>query len=289
MARRSQARALACIAYFALTLTQGAAQTLPRLHVPSFSMHADTLHPQIEKPFHLVIDAHFKEQLSSADFIVLPVLVELENLGDERQTIAAAQGTDFRETLTVVAHRSGELHVAPAYFDAIDARDGKPKRFSSNDLLLHVEGGPLEDPFSGIRHALVTIVQMLAILVAVFVVATIFFRRRAGQVVAAAPQPPIVLPVAVPVRTPKEILREQLAALRINPTREGVMRARKALWAMAGASEGETLGDVLAKLRGRSPELYPLLRLTERAAFIADSHLQGAIEDMILAFEGHLA
>jgi hypothetical protein len=252
-------------------------------------MRADTLHPQIEKPFHLIISAHFKEQLQAADFIVLPVLAELENLGDERHTIAGAGGTDFRETLTVVAHRSGPLHVAPAYFDAVDARDGKPKRFSSNDLVLQVEGGALEDPFSGIRQVFVTIVKMVTILLLVFVVATIFFRRRARQVAAPVSRPVMVLPDPVPVRTPKDILREQLAFLRSNPTREGVMQARKALWAMAGASEGETLGDVLGRLQGRSPELYPLLRLTERAAFIADSYLHGAIDDMIFSLEQYLA
>lgn len=289
MAGRSQAAPLALAAFLALGLAQSSAQTLPRLHVPSFSLRADALHPQTEKSFHLIISAHFKEELKSVDFIVLPNLAELELLGSERHTLSGNAGTDYSETLTVIAHRSGNMHVAPAYFVAVDGRDGRPKRFSTNDLVLMVEGGALENPFAGVRHLMVTIVKMLAILVAVFVIAAIFFRRRARGVVA-APQPQtVVLPPPVPVRSPKDLLREQWAALRANRSRASVMQARKALWAMAGASEGETLADVLGRLQGRSPELHPLLRLTERAAFVADAYLQGAIDDMILGLEQYLA
>ena len=288
MAGRSQTSALALGALFALTLSSAIAQALPRLHVPSFSLRADTMHPQIEKPFHLIINAHFQEQLASVDFVVLPNLAELEDLGDERHTIAGPRGTDFSETITVIAHHSGRLHVDPVYFDAIDARDGKPKRFSSNDLVLMVEGGTLEDPLAGIRHGLITAGKMLAILVAVFVTAAIVFRRRARSIAPLAP-PENVLPAPVITRSPKDILSGHLDALRANRTRASVMQMRAALWAVAGANEGETLGDALSKLDGRSPELHPVLRLTERAGFIADAYLQGAIDDMILALEKYLA
>ncbi|MFN2528800.1 MAG: hypothetical protein ABR584_08785 [Candidatus Baltobacteraceae bacterium] len=262
---------------------------MPRLHVPSFSLRADTLHPQIEKPFHLIISAHFKEQLKAVYFMVLPNLTELELMGSERHTLSAKTGTDYSETLTVIAHRSGKMHLDPAYFDAIDGRDGKPKRFSTNDLVLMVEGGALEDPFAGLRYVLVTVAKMFAILVAVFVVATIFFRRRAVQVMA-VPQPQaVVLPTPVPVWSSRDVLREQLSVLGANRSRGSVMQVRKTLWAMAGASEGETLADVLGRLQGRSPELQPLLRLTERAAFVADAYLQGAIDDMILGLQQYLA
>jgi len=262
---------------------------LPHLHVSSFSLRADALHPQIEKPFHLIINAHFREQLKTVDFIVLPNLAELELMGSERHTLSGKAGTDYSETLTVIAHRSGKMHVDPAYFDAIDGRDSKPKRFSTSGLAFMVEGGALEDAFGGLRHVLLTVAKMLAILVAVFVVATIFFRRRAREVVA-APQPQaVVLPAFVPARSRVDVLREQLSALKITRSRSSAMQARKTLWAMAGASEGETLADVLGRLQGRSPELQPLLRLTERAAFIADTYLQGAIDDMIHGLEHYLA
>ena len=130
---------------------------------------------------------------------------------------------------------------------------------------------------------------MLAILVAVVLVASFFFRRRARSLVAHVPQPTVEPPPPVPVRSPKDVLHEQLARLQTHPTRANVMVTRKMLWAMAGAAEGETLGDVLGGLQERSPELHPLLRLTERAAFIADIYLQGAIDDMILALEHYLA
>ena len=58
---------------------------------------------------------------------------------------------------------------------------------------------------------------------------------------------------------------------------------------MAGAGEGETLADVLGRLHGAHAALYPVLRLTERAAFIQDAYLHGAIDDMILALEQYCA
>lgn len=270
-----------------MSAAAGAQAPLPRLHVTSLGLRADTLHPQIERPFHLLIAAHFKEQLASVDFVVLPNLAELEDLGDERHTLAGAKGTDFSETITVIAHHSGKLRVAPVYFNAVDARDGKPKTFSSNELLLNVEGGALEDPLAAVGAVAGTLFKILAIIFALFVVALIFVKRRSRT--EQPTSPPVVFPEPVPVRTLPEVLGEQLAALRANPARHTVFSVRRTLWAMAGAGEGETLADVLARLGGADPALHPILRLTERAAFIGDAFLHGAIDDMIAALEHYRA
>ncbi|MDP9018652.1 MAG: hypothetical protein M3N19_10065 [Candidatus Eremiobacteraeota bacterium] len=292
MVRKRQAALVALVLtlagglLFTLVAARGAnAQTsLPRLHVTALTLHADTIHPQIEKPFHLLINAHFTEGLKSVDFVVLPNLAELEDLGDERHTLAASNGTDFSETITVVAHKSGTLHVDPVYFNAIDARDGKAKQFRSNDLTLTVEGGTLEDPFSGVRHLIALLFKVALAFVALFVIVTIFFRRRPLK---APPEPPVVvLPPARPVRTARDALSDLLGELRANPTRAQVMSVRKSLWAMAGAGSGETLTDVLR--RSHDAALDPVLRLTERAAFIHDAYLQGAIQDMIQGLEHFL-
>ncbi|MDQ6929927.1 MAG: hypothetical protein M3126_04580 [Candidatus Eremiobacteraeota bacterium] len=265
----------------------GAQAPLPRLHVTTLSLRADTLHPQIERPFHLIITAHFKEQLANVDFVVLPNLAELEDLGDERHTLGGPKGTDFTETITVVAHHSGKLRVAPVYFNAIDARDRKPKTFSSNELLLTVEGGALENPLAGLRSAASAFFKWLAILFAAGVVALIFIKRRTRTEPPAATA--VIAPEPVAVRSSLDVLREQLSALRAKPSRHTVFSVRRTLWAMAGAGEGETLADVLARLHGREPALHPVLRLTERAAFIQDAFAHGAIDDMIAALEHYLA
>ena len=266
------------------------AQTpLPRLHVPSFTMRADTAHPQLEQPFHLIINAHFKEQLPEVTFIVLPNLAELPSLGDERHTIAAPSGTDYTEILTVVAHHTGKIHVEPAYFNAIDGRDGKAKRFLSNPLDIAVVGGALEDPFAGMRGLVVLGAKIVLALLALFVLGTIFLRRKPAPVAREPAGKAIVLPPPVPVRSERDELRDLLRELRAAPVRATVMRVRTVLWAMAGAAQGETLGDVLRRLGNRKEALHPVLRLTERAAFIQDAYLQGAIDDMILALERYVA
>jgi hypothetical protein len=42
----------------------------------------------------------------------------------------------FRETISVAAHTPAALVVAPAVFQAVDARDGRPKQYSTNGLSL---------------------------------------------------------------------------------------------------------------------------------------------------------
>lgn len=266
-----------------------AAQTLPRLHVTSLTLRADTVRPQIEKPFHLVINAHFKESMKSADFIVLPNLAELELLGDERHTLGGPSGTDFSETISVVAHHSGALHVDPAFLNAVDARDGKPKRFSSNDLTLRIEGGALEDPFAQFRKGAEMAVKALAALAVLFFFVLVFYRRRSAPALPAAAKPhEIAFAPPVQQKTLRHRLGDALEELRRRRVRANVLAVRNLLWEYAGGGPGETLSDVLQKTGTENRALLPALRLTERAAFIQETFLQGAIDDMTAALEQYL-
>ena len=93
-------------------------------------------------PFHLIVTLHVRENVMRIDNLELPLLAELELLGDERETQSGSRGTQYRETITVVAHHAGTVAIAPATLQAIDARDGKPKQCYTNQLRLHVAGAP---------------------------------------------------------------------------------------------------------------------------------------------------
>ncbi len=81
-----------------------------------------------------------RERVAQITNLNLPLLADVELLGDERQTLSGRDGTQYREAITVVAHHAGSLAIAPATLQAIDARDGKPKQWYTNGLTLYVGG-----------------------------------------------------------------------------------------------------------------------------------------------------
>ncbi|MBV8726537.1 MAG: hypothetical protein JO233_02025 [Candidatus Eremiobacteraeota bacterium] len=258
-----------------------AAQSLPRLHVFSFTMHADTGAPHVGQPFHLEIAGRLKQQLASVDFVVLPNLAGLEPLGDERRAVATSNGTNFSETLTIVANHPGTVHLAGAYFDAIDPRDGKPKRYYTNELVLNVTGAPVPANDTGSLRAF--LMKLVAALLVVFVVGALLLRRKpsASQPVAVPPhEPESVSPVDNPI--PKALER-----LKRERTRSAVMALRGELWKSAGARGGETLSELLSR-NGVAGAMLGSLHGVERAAFIGDVRLPVAIDDAIAAVEKHL-
>jgi hypothetical protein len=268
--------------------TVARAQSLQRLTVTQLTLSADTATPHIEVPFHLIVTAHVRERITELDNLDLPILAELELLGSERTTIASRSGSTYRETITVVAHHSGAITIAPVTLDATDARNGKNFRYSSNSLTLHVQGPgtaivAASDAWQGLRALLAAALRLALILVGVagiILLIAVLIRRRP------LPAPAVTLAPPVPVvRDPRAQLREALGALQHDRTRAGAMRARHIVRRMVGATDAETLADVLRRPLAADLQLRDLLRALERAGFTHDADLTAAIPAAVAQLE----
>jgi hypothetical protein len=277
------------------------AAPLQRLTVTSFTLTADTPKPELEVPFHLIVSLHVREAVPEIDNLNLPVLVDVELLGDSRATQAGPGGTDYRETITVVAHHTGKIVLAPATLQVIDARDGKAKQYSTNPLTLDVTGAALAVPgpesqtvqemLAGvwvvIRGLVVWIVGLGALVLLVVVLA-----RRRPQTVPAPVTPVAPAPAPRPVASPRsrrERLQDALTVLRADRNRPTAVRVRGVVWELIGASEGETLADVLCRPEAGDPRVAGVLRALERAAFTYDDDIPPAIDAACEALERFLA
>ncbi|HVN68894.1 MAG TPA: hypothetical protein VMU38_04455 [Candidatus Binatia bacterium] len=285
-------RAAAAIAAFALAAVAGiaSAQTLARLTVESFVLAADTNAPQVDVPFHLILTLRVRERVTSVENLNLPVLAELELLGDERETTSGSRGTEYRETIAVVAHRAGAIAIGPATLEAVDARDGKAKEWSTNGLTLHVAGAApqtLKDGASAIEAGAIVFARTLLVgfgIVAVVVAAVLLLGRRPRPAPIVVP-PPVTVEAPVRRRSPQEQAGDALVVLRAERSRPSAVAVRAAMWRMVGAGEGETLGDVLGRRDIREGTLRELLIALERSAFTYDDDLPAAIEDACGALE----
>ncbi|MHB8355176.1 MAG: hypothetical protein ACYDDQ_00615 [Vulcanimicrobiaceae bacterium] len=278
-----------------LPMGQARAQSLQRLDVTSFTLSSDTGAPQLERPFHLIIAVSVTESESRLDNLVLPSFFGLEELGDARRLVAGSNGTRYRETITVVAHRSGTIHVTPAYLDAVDARNGRPTRFISNALVLHVGGG-LEAPAAaarGIFRLLAAGGGIAVLLLLAGALLLLLLRRprlRAQQQQEqqqeheGGPQPARLPPAAGPANR-LHAFRERLST---DPERSTVLELRSYLWALAGAGAGETLADVLRRPGAHDLAVRTVLRAAERAAFCPEAHLHRAIGEVLASLEHYM-
>jgi hypothetical protein len=264
------------------------AETLQRLTVTQLTLTADTANPHIETPFHLVVTARVRERVTEIDNVNLPLLAELELLGDEHSITASESGTVYRETITVIAHHTGAITIEPVTLDAIDARDGKAKRYFSNALTISVGGlsvvSATVDIWGAIGSfflALFKLVLWLLGIAAILAVVAAVMRRRPPPA-----QPVVTLAPPTPVeRDPRAVLREALGALQHDPTRAGAMQARHVVRGMVGASDTETLADVLQRPNVQDPRLRATLAALERAGFTHDADLAPAIAAAIAELE----
>lgn len=271
----------------------GRGQTLQRLTVQAFVLTADTMEPQVDQPFHVVVTLHVRERVSAINNLQLPMLAQLELLGDERQTVTDPRGTQYREVVTVVVHAAGRLTIAPATLQAIDARDGRPKQWFTNDLPLSVRSSATRIASGVAAGLLLHIAKIfaallwLALLVGAALLTIFLLRRR-------APVAPLPAPAAEPVsyqRVPSEAERRRhqiedaLLVLRAERTRSAAVRVRAAVWRIIGAPEGETLGDVLRRPGCGEGPLRDLLVALERSAFTYDQDLAAAVDDAVGALE----
>lgn len=248
------------------------------MHVRSFTLSSDTQHPRVEVPFNVTLTIRVAENLSRVDNVYLPTFAGPEELGDERQLHHDAGGTVYRETMRLVAHSGGPLSIGSAYFDAIDARDGKPKRFISGGLQLMVAG-----PAAGVGKALrnaARIAGVLLLLAVLFAGVARALQQRARRP-SPPPQQPQPAPAPAPFDPPPSPVEDALEDLRRRRDRAAVMRLRSALRRDAGARDVETLEDVLSRLQPGGARLRRMLTIVERAAFVEETRLQSAIDDVL--------
>jgi hypothetical protein len=271
------------------------AQTLQHLTVQAFTLGSDVGRPQVGEAFHLVVTLRVRENVTQIDNLELPMLAELELLGDERALQSSSSGTLYRETITVVAHRAGAIAVAPAILQAIDARDRRAKQYYSNGLTLHVAGAPGQGFLAGVqtvssigRFALQLTIWILGGLCAAALIVLLFRRRPPPVAISMAPPPATVAVAEQPQRSPRDQLEDALTVLRAEPTRDSAVRVRAAVWAMVGASEGETLADVLQRPQAAPQGMRALLAALERAAFTYDDDLAPAVAGACDALQRYL-
>ncbi|MGA8535401.1 MAG: hypothetical protein WB615_14935 [Candidatus Tumulicola sp.] len=294
---RRLATALVAFASLATALAGHAArvpaQALQRLTVQAFTLGADTANPQAGTPFHLVVTLRVREHVTQIDNLELPLLADLDLLGDERRLQSGPGGTLYRESITVVARQAGTIAIGPAVLQAIDARDRRPKQYFTNRVTLHVSGNaapvaPSGDAVAGFALLVLRVMLWIGGALCAVVVIAFIFRRRPAAPMPAVPAPVVPAPVPVVQRSPRDELRDALVVLRAERTRTTAVRVRALVWRMVGASEGETLADVLQRPEATSPPMRELLRALERAAFTYDDDLTPAIDDACATLERYL-
>ncbi|HYL27078.1 MAG TPA: hypothetical protein VEW74_04530 [Candidatus Nitrosotalea sp.] len=285
MVKRAALQVACALALAAATGLPASAQALQRLTVQSFDLSSDTATPKAGLPFHLVVHLRVRERVAQIENIDLPILAQLDLLGDERQTTATPRGTEYRETITLVAHAGGSLAIAPATLQAIDARDGKAKQWYTNGLTLVVTGAPIRMNRGFVKLILWTLGALCVIVIAVLILRR---RRPLAPPIAVAPAPPPSEPPRIVTRSRRQQAQDALAVLRTERTRGAAVAVRAAIWRMVGAADGETLGDVLRRYDANDPSMRQLLTALERSAFTYEADLSAAIDDACSALDRYI-
>ncbi len=258
----------------------GAQTSLRALHVRDLSMRADKTHVRVHEPFHLAIHVHVNENVAALDELVIPDVGTMQMLGDERHTTHSAGGTDVVETLTLEPALAGRFTFTPAYLDAIDARDRRPKRFSANRPVTVVvdAGAPLtESVGNALRQLAAGALILLGVGIAIVALIALARRRRRRErpVVPAPPPAAVVQPPAAapPPSTPRDAVAAALRAYRVAPAAAALSALRAALFAAAGVASGVTLRDALAATNDHA--LRGALLAAERTMF-GPAHVRDA-------------
>jgi hypothetical protein len=277
------ARALG-VAVFVLLVASVPAAALRALHVDALSMRADRTQLQVGQVFHLSIHAHVRERIAALDELVVPDVGTMKLEGDERHVTSTPSGTDVIETLTLEPTQSGSFTFSGAYLDAIDARTGKPSRFSANPVRVGVAAPGYRLPtVQSIAQTFVA-VSVIVALVAGVVVAIVLVLRVPRAVAGAVPAP--VAPPPALRRTPRDDVADALRAYRVAPANGSLTRLRETLFAAAGTPGGATLRDALAATADQP--LRAALVAAERTAFGPAHVRDSASADLVAATEGWL-
>lgn len=256
------------------------AQHLQQLTIPLLTMSVDRIHVAVGVPLHLTIHAHMRESLTHLDTITLPSLPDFETVSHETHFEPAGGGTDFTEVLTLVAKRSGDFAIPPVFIDAVNSQTGKPSRFTASDqIVLHI--GPTEESRgSPAQIASIAVISLFVAFLAFRIGGALF--NWAVDFVRARNSAPPAQRLALPQRseTPLQRLRLAVTALRRDPGRESAEEARLALRHALGASEEETMSDIIRRLSLSDRDIVGrALRAAERAAFIDANFQRSAIDE----------
>ncbi len=273
---------------FALALAlapQTAGAQLARLHVRSFEMVADRYDVKVGETIHLRITALVRERIAQLNNVTLPDLSGFDLLGDERSCYPEADGgTRCVEAMSIAPQQPGDVTIAPATLDAIDARDGRPSRFATGNLSIKVEADP-DAWFSSWLSAFGTVLWPLLRLAGVVVLAGVALAAIAwafGRPRAAPPPAPPVVASGPAQPPPTEDFGLLIARLGAEPTRANVVAVREALRKRIGAQPDETFGDLLARgAAGEDRELLAAMNAIERAAFCEQQRLGEAVQDAL--------
>lgn len=242
-------------------------------------MATDRATVHVGESFHLTIAAHVDERLLELDNVTLPDLSGFDTLGDERRCIATQRGSDCTETLTLASTVAADRTIAATVMDAVDARNGKPSRFASNTVALHVTGVPPHLPtWAGALAWSIVLALSPLVLVAAAAWALIWgFSRTKPRPVAPPPQLPSPI-----VMDPDAGLRDLVAALAREPSRARALAVRAALRERVGARDDETLADIATRRemadRGR---VLAALHAIERASFCQDKDVPHAVGEAL--------
>lgn len=233
------------------------------------------------EPFHLTLTAHVAERIAQLDNVTLPDLAGIDVTGDERRCSPAPRGTACSETLTLAATLPGDRAIGPWTMDAIDARNRRPSRFSSNTIVIHVGGpSPLQGAGDTLRALAVAAVCALVIIVVAGAGAWLILRVRPRRSPAPVTRLDIAAePLAPPA--PKPALRDLIEALAREPTRARAFALRASLRAGVGARDDETYADLVARRAIGDAAALAAFRAVERAAFCEDARVAEAAREAL--------
>lgn len=258
------------------------AQSLASLHVRSFTMAIDRTNLRVGERLHLTISAHVDERVLELDNVTLPDLSGFDTIGDERRCAASTRGSDCTETLTLEPTVAGDRTIAATIMDAIDARNGKPSRFSTNTVALRVAPAPPHLPtwlWPVLWSIVLAILPLVLVVLAAWALIWGFGRgKRAtarASIVVSPPAPAIFV-------DPADHIRGLVAELARDPSRKRALAVRAALRALVGARADETLAD-LTRRRDMTERVRVLeaLRAIERASFCEDERVAQAVAEAL--------
>ncbi|GEM_PF-1755596 len=282
---------LAATALFAVTCVANArAQSLPELTITALSITSQRTSVPEGEAFHVTIHVHATQHDADLSSLILPDMRNLTILGDEKHTTPIPKdGTDYLEVLTVAGVAPGTATISPAYIDARDpSRGGKPFRFSSNSVRITIlpQSSGSEPSWEdatkrALRIGAGALIGAVAIVVLGLVLRAVGRARRRTYVTLPPARPVAARP---PPRAPDQELdgiRQAAAHLSVERSRARAADVRSALFAYAGARSDETLASLLERIPPERTALRAALRAAERATFVDEPHLQGALEDLL--------